>query len=70
MKRKTIEQIVEKFAIINASTNEWLYEASTYGACVHMVPGCVKDGDEYVIVAVLKEGTYKRKKEASNDLSH
>jgi hypothetical protein len=63
MNRKTIAQIVHKYAIINTVTNEWLYEGSTYSACVHMVPGCVPAGAEYVIVAVMKEGTYKPKPE-------
>ena len=61
MNKRTIHSIIHKYAIINASTNEWLYEASTYGACVEMVPAIVPVGTEYVIVAIMKEGTWKPK---------
>lgn len=59
MKRKTIEQIINKFAIIDVVTNEWLYEDTTYGGCVREVTNAVPIGMEYVIVAVMKEGVRK-----------
>jgi hypothetical protein len=63
MKKNVITQLVHKYALINANTNEWLYEGGTYGACLRMVPASVPIGTEYVIVAVMKEGTYKPKNE-------
>lgn len=56
-KHKAIQQICRQYAVVDASSNEWLFEATTYGECVRKVPEVVPVGREYVIVAVLKEGT-------------
>jgi hypothetical protein len=59
LKRKTIEQICHEYAIIDAISNEWLFEARTYGECVSKVREIVPLGMEYVIVAILKQATRK-----------
>lgn len=58
MKRKSIEQLINKYALINAASNEWIYEGSTYGDCVNML-STLEPGTEFVIVAVMREGTTK-----------
>jgi hypothetical protein len=61
LKKRTISQIVHKFALINAGSNEWVYEGSTYLSCVNMVDTLPPE-TEYTIVAVMKEGKTRKKK--------
>lgn len=61
LKKRTISQIVHKFALINAATNEWVYEGSTYLSCVNMTDTLPPE-TEFVIVAVMKEGKTRKKK--------
>ena len=58
MNKRAIHQLVHKYALINAVTNEWIYEGSTYGDCFNMI-STLPPGTEYVIVAVMKEGKTK-----------
>lgn len=44
-----------KFAIIDVLSNQWAFEAPTYGECLRNVPKVIGAGREYVIVAVLRE---------------
>jgi hypothetical protein len=66
MKKRTISQIVHKYALINAGTNEWVYEGTTYVSCINMVDTLPPE-TEFTIVAVMKEGKTKKLKPAKPD---
>lgn len=55
-KGKIKRTTVINFAVIDAGNDEWLFEADTYGKCLDMVPAIITKNQDYVIVAVLKEG--------------
>lgn len=64
MNKRTIAQLIHKYILINATTNEFIYEGSTYGVCVEMLT-TLPPGTEYLIVAVMREGKTKNKKEGN-----
>ncbi len=57
MKHSTIHQICKRYAIIHCATNEWLFEAPRYSQCVEHLKNVVPAYVDYVIVAVLREGS-------------